>query len=97
MSIGARVDSPTPLYEFDDPDLWKTWNWKQRFPGSAELRAYFAHIAKIWDLRKDTQFNTFVQSAVWDDDESRWLIKTKEGSTFKVKILSLNIVRSQLQ
>lgn len=44
---GARVDSSIPHYEFDDPALWKTWTWKQRFPDSCELRAYFAHVAKV--------------------------------------------------
>lgn len=43
---GARVDSSIPHYEFDDPTLWSTWTWKQRFPDSHELRAYFAHVAK---------------------------------------------------
>lgn len=41
---GARVDIPIPMYEFDDPALWKDWTWKQRFPNSVELRAYFAHV-----------------------------------------------------
>lgn len=42
---GARVDSSVPFYEFDDPALWKDWSWKQRFPNSVELRAYFARVA----------------------------------------------------
>lgn len=42
---GARVDSPTPFYEFDDPALWEDWTWTQRFPASHEVRAYFAHVA----------------------------------------------------
>jgi cation diffusion facilitator CzcD-associated flavoprotein CzcO len=44
---GARVDSSIPHYEFDDPTLWSTWTWKQRFPDSRELRAYFSHVAKV--------------------------------------------------
>jgi cation diffusion facilitator CzcD-associated flavoprotein CzcO len=60
---GARVDSSIPHYEFSDPALWKDWTWKQRFPGGAELRAYFAYVAEKWDLRKDTQFETFVASS----------------------------------
>lgn len=87
---GARVDSPIPNYEFSDPELWKNWTWKQRFPGSEEIRAYFAHVANVWDLRKDTQFNTFVSSAVWSDADAKWTVKTKEGETYKVKFLLLN-------
>lgn len=43
-----------------------------------------------WDLRKDTQFNTFVQSARWDDAECLWTIHTKEGDTFKARYFLLN-------
>lgn len=44
---GARVDSSIPHYEFDDPALWRTWTWKQRFPDSSEIRAYFSHVANV--------------------------------------------------
>lgn len=43
-----------------------------------------------WNLRKDTQFNTFVESATWEDTESKWTIHTKEGDTFKAKFFLLN-------
>ena len=42
---GARVDSTIPHYEFSDPELWSDWHWGKRFPGSAELRAYFQYVA----------------------------------------------------
>lgn len=87
---GARVDSAIPHYEFSDPILWKDWSWKQRFPGSEELRAYFLHVADNWDLRKDTIFNTNVKSATWNEQESRWLVKTKDDRTYNVKFLLLN-------
>ncbi|KAH7071689.1 hypothetical protein FB567DRAFT_455139 [Paraphoma chrysanthemicola] len=87
---GARVDSAIPHYEFSDPAVWKDWTWKQRFPGSEELRAYFAHVANRWDIRKDTQFNTFVSSATWNEDEARWTVRTEAGEVFSVKYLLMN-------
>lgn len=87
---GARVDSAIPHYEFSDPLIWKDWTWNQRFPDSSELRAYFAFVADKWDLRKDTQFNTFVSAATWDDKDSRWTVRTKAGEVYKVKYLLLN-------
>ncbi|KAK8064649.1 hypothetical protein PG994_007287 [Apiospora phragmitis] len=87
---GARVDSSVPAYEFSDPALWKTWSRQQRFPASAELRAYFAHVADVWDLRRDTEFGAFVESAVWGDGEARWTIKTKKGDIYKAKFFLLN-------
>lgn len=86
---GARVDTNVPHYEFSDPALQEGWSWSQRFPGSGEIRAYFAHVVEKWDLKKDTQFNTVVSSAVWDGD--RWIITTEQGEKFKAKFLLLNI------
>ncbi|KAI1204238.1 cyclopentanone 1,2-monooxygenase [Annulohypoxylon truncatum] len=80
---GARVDSHAPHYQFSDPELWQNWHWKQRFPGHAELRAYFEFVAEKWDLRKDTYFNTYISSATWDETEYKWIIQAKDGRTFK--------------
>jgi len=29
---GARVDSHVPNYEFSIEELWRDWNWTERFP-----------------------------------------------------------------
>ncbi|KAL1654943.1 hypothetical protein SLS61_002693 [Didymella pomorum] len=87
---GARVDSAIPHYEFSDHELWKDWSWTERFPGSAELRKYFAHVASKWDLQKDTVFDCFVDKAIWDDEEKRWRVVTATGSEYTAKFLLLN-------
>ncbi|OSS54205.1 hypothetical protein B5807_01398 [Epicoccum nigrum] len=87
---GARVDSAVPCYEFSDPDLWKDWTWTQRFPGSAELRSYFAYVAEKWDLRKDSVFDCFVEKAAWCDIEKKWSVTTKDGKRYKAKFFLLN-------
>lgn len=33
---GARVDSELPLYGFKFPEVYKTWNWSQRYPDFKE-------------------------------------------------------------
>ena len=45
---GARVDTHCDIYQFSDPELWQDWEWSERFPGWAEMRAYFesVHSAK---------------------------------------------------
>lgn len=48
---GARVDSEIPYYQFTLPEVWRTWNWSQRFPGHEELREYFKHVDQVLDLR----------------------------------------------
>ncbi|KAK2785578.1 hypothetical protein FQN52_008357 [Onygenales sp. PD_12] len=87
---GARVDSDIPHYEFSMPELWKDWTWSERFPGGEELRKYFAHCDKKLDLRKDCLFNTTVASAVFNDNDKRWHITTKDSKIFIAKYLLLN-------
>ncbi|KIW30392.1 uncharacterized protein PV07_06137 [Cladophialophora immunda] len=87
---GARVDSTIPHYEFSDPLLWRDWRWKQRFPGSAELRDYFAFVAKRWDLDRDAIFNTMVTAATWNDETAKWHVTTQTGQSFVAKYLLLN-------
>ena len=84
-------DIATPLYEFSDPELWTDWNWTQRFPGSAELRAYFQYVADKWDLRGDSIFDTNVKSAVWDDATEKWTIRTNTATTFRARFFLPNI------
>ncbi|MDF1644025.1 MAG: NAD(P)/FAD-dependent oxidoreductase [Pseudomonadales bacterium] len=78
---GARVDTHVPMYEFSDEELWRDWNWTERFPDWAELREYFAYVDKKWDLSKDIQFNTHVTAAEFDEESLQWSVKTDDGVT----------------
>ncbi|KAH0828402.1 Cyclopentanone 1,2-monooxygenase [Fonsecaea pedrosoi] len=80
---GARVDSEMPTYQLNIPEIHETWNWSCRYPDHHELRAYFAHVAKVLDLEKDTTFNTLVQGATWEDGE--WNIFTQDGPNYVCK------------
>lgn len=84
------MDIPAPLYDFSDPKLWTDWTWSQRFPGSVELRSYFQYVAEKWDLRKDSIFNTLVTSAVWHEDTSTWVVRTKGGDKFETRFFLPN-------
>ncbi|KAK7054358.1 hypothetical protein VNI00_003552 [Paramarasmius palmivorus] len=77
---GARVDSPIPIYELSLEELWRDWNWTERFPGWQELRAYFRHVDEKLDLSKDIFFNTRVTNAKWDTSMSRWIIQSDGGA-----------------
>ena len=44
---GARVDSEIPYYQFSIPEVWRKWNWSERFPGQEELKAYFKHVDEV--------------------------------------------------
>lgn len=76
---GARVDCEFPYYSYSDPAIWKSFTWTQRFPDSHQLREYFQHVDKIWDLSKDVKLNTRVVEARYED--YGWTVKTANGQS----------------
>jgi cation diffusion facilitator CzcD-associated flavoprotein CzcO len=78
---GARVDCEVPYYQFTIPEVWRSWNWSERFPGHEELKRYFAHVDKVLDLSKDIIFSANVNSAVCDTHSSKWQVATEDGRT----------------
>lgn len=75
---GPLVDCELPYYGFSDPKIWGTWNWTERSPDHYQLRDYFDHVAQVWDLNQHRMFNTQVMETRWDEDEKKWLTKTKQ-------------------
>ncbi len=76
---GARVDTECPVYQLTDPELYKDWNWTERYPGRDELVQYFKHVAKVWDLNKDITFNARVTAAHWNQAASQWDLQITHG------------------
>ena len=76
-----------PYYQFSIPEVYKTWNWSQRFPDHNELKAYFRHVDKVLGLSKDISYNTAVTGADFDDHSGRWTIRTSTGQTLTCKFL----------
>lgn len=76
---GARVDSELPYYGYSDPAIWSTWKWTERFSSHQELRGYFDHVDKVWDLSPNVSLNTRVTGAQWSDENATWLLSTGEG------------------
>src|ERR1700742_2054487 len=82
---GARVDSAFPIYQFSDKQIWEGWNWRERFPGYRELREYFDHVDKVWDIRKDIIFKREVVAAEFDETTAKWLVKCNDGFTVRTR------------
>lgn len=72
---GARVDSDFPFYQFTQDDIYKDFEWTERFPGQAELTRYFKHVDNKLNLSKDIKFNTRVTSAEFDGRTNQWIVK----------------------
>jgi len=77
---GARCDVESLNYSFSfDKELEQEWVWSERYSPQPEILKYANHVADRFDLRKDIEFQTSVDNAVWDDDACRWSISTSKG------------------
>jgi cation diffusion facilitator CzcD-associated flavoprotein CzcO len=84
---GARVDSEVPEYEYSWPEVFKDWTWTTNYPNYEELRAYFDHVDRVLNIKKDCSFETVVIGAKFDTREGKWSVKTEDGRVAKSKHL----------
>jgi cation diffusion facilitator CzcD-associated flavoprotein CzcO/acetyl esterase/lipase len=78
---GARCDIISIDYSYSfDPELEAEWQWSEKYATQPEILRYLQHVADKHDLRRDIAFETTVESAIWDEDSSWWLIRTDKGS-----------------
>ena len=77
---GARCDIPTTDYTYSfDPELESAWTWSEKYATQPEILRYAQFVAERYDLRRDIDFNTRVDSARWDEASKRWHLRTSTG------------------
>ncbi|XP_037044872.1 baeyer-Villiger monooxygenase-like [Bradysia coprophila] len=76
---GARVDSDFPFYQFSEGDIYKDFEWTERFPGREELTRYFKHVDRKLNLSKDIKFDAQVTSAEFNGQTNQWLVKVNDS------------------
>lgn len=77
---GARCDVESMNYSYSfDPDLEQEWQWTEKYAAQPEILSYIRHVADRHDLRKDVVLRTRVTQASFDEDASRWHIRTDRG------------------
>ncbi|CAK7215475.1 hypothetical protein SBRCBS47491_002494 [Sporothrix bragantina] len=83
---GARCDSEslTYCYTFDE-QLFKDWVWSERYPSGPEVLKYLRHVADRFNLRRYFQFETAIQSAVYDEAVRRWTITASTGEVLSAR------------
>ena len=70
---GARCDIPTTDYAYSfDPELEREWTWSEKYATQPEILSYLQFVAERYDLRRDIDFSTRVEAAVWDESASMW-------------------------
>jgi cation diffusion facilitator CzcD-associated flavoprotein CzcO len=73
---GAACDVPSPLYELS---FASNPGWSRRYAPQTEIRAYIENVARLFGVMDYVRTDTEVISARWDDDASRWLLRTSAG------------------
>ena len=78
---GCRCDVESMEYSYSFSDeLQQEWHWPERYGTQPEILRYINHVADRFDLRRDIEFNTRVQEAVFDSKANTWTVKTDKSS-----------------
>jgi len=85
---GARFDSEGYIYQYIfDEDLYKGWRWSQKFPGQPEIERWLHYVTEKLDVRENFTFRTRIESAVFDEDTSRWTVTTDTGEVIDTQFV----------
>jgi len=84
---GALSDSEGQVYCFSDKDIFQDWKWTSRFLTQPQILEYLRYVAHRWDLRRDIQFSTSVESAHFDERRDAWVVRTGSGEVLKAQFL----------
>ncbi len=77
---GARCDVTSMDYSYSfDPELEQEWTWSEKYATQPEILSYANHVAERYDLRRDMQFDTRIESSTFDEAADRWTVRTSAG------------------
>jgi cation diffusion facilitator CzcD-associated flavoprotein CzcO len=85
---GARFDSESYSYQYSfSKELLAEWDWQEHFAPQPETLRYLQHVADRFDLRRDIQFSSWVQSARWDEAALHWVVTLASGARYTGRYL----------
>jgi cyclohexanone monooxygenase len=85
---GCRCDVESLEYSYSfSEELEQEWHWPERYATQPQILKYIEHVADRFDLRKDIEFNTRVQSAEFDSEGSLWSVRTDTDKTVRGRYL----------
>lgn len=83
---GARCDVESLQYSYSFSDeLQQEWEWTERYAAQPEILRYIEHVADRFDLRRDIQFNTQVESATFDETTDQWALGMSGGERVRAR------------
>ncbi|ARR53378.1 cyclohexanone monooxygenase [Rhizorhabdus wittichii DC-6] len=85
---GARFDSQVEDYNyFISKELYAAWKPTERYPAQPETERWLNFVADRLDLKKDIQFNTRIDTAVYEAATGRWKVTTSHGQEIDCQYL----------
>ncbi len=89
---GARCDFESMQYSYQfDEQLQQDWTWTERYAAQPELLAYIEHVADRFDLKRDIQFETRVDSATFYEAANDWTVTTDRGETLRARYFIMGV------
>ncbi|PFN96803.1 cyclohexanone monooxygenase [Bacillus sp. AFS076308] len=83
---GARCDVESIYYNYTfSEELLKEWTWSSKYAEQPEILSYINYVADKFDLRRDIQFKTRVDSAHFDEEKNRWEVHLNNGQTVSAR------------
>ena len=84
---GAQCDTTSFIYM---PLLEETGHMPtEKYAHGPEILAHSQRIGRQFGLYDDALFHTRVTELAWDDDRSRWIIRTDRGDAFTAQFVSI--------
>ena len=78
----SGCDIPSHLYSFS---FDRRWDWSQKYARQPEILKYFQTSADKFGIRPFIQFNTSIESAVFNEDQNFWTVTTSDGAVHEAE------------
>ena len=80
---GARCDVVSVDYSFSFSDeIQQEWDWTEKYAAQPEILNYIGFVADKLDLRRDIQFETRVETMVYNDESTLWTVSTDHDERY---------------
>ncbi|MFL5910603.1 MAG: flavin-containing monooxygenase [Gaiellaceae bacterium] len=83
---GAAADVDSFIYRYSfDREMLQEFNWKTRYEPQHSILAYLEKIVDKYDLRRDIQLHTTIESLAFDEGQNLWTARTDSGEEFTAR------------
>jgi len=87
---GCACDIDSHLYSFSfSKELDQDWTWSRRYGRQPEILDYARFVAEKFDLKRSALFWTEVTSAIYDEGQRLWVVRTNRGDCTRARFLFL--------